>query len=157
MVLTIIAIAIILLFAINGAKKGLIDGIVHLISYIVAIAVIFIIAKGIGNFLQKSYINVIVALILLVSIRIIDRVLKLITDSLELAAKLPVLNFTNHVLGFAFGTIRGLLFTWILFLLVGYFNIENVNNWISAQVGQNILISTIYKTNMIVPLLLMIQ
>lgn len=156
-ILAIILGIIILLYCINGCRKGLIDGINHIIAFALGILVISILIKGIGNFIQKSYLNVLIALILLVVIRIINRILKLIVDSLELASKLPIVNAANHVFGIAIGFIRALCFCWIIFILIGYVGVPFVNEWIQAQVSQNIFVSVIYKTNIFVRLLLMIQ
>ena len=155
--LTIIIGIIIILYLINGARTGLVDEVVHIISTILGLLVIFILAKGIGNFVQKSYENVLIALILLVVIRIINRIIKLITDSLELASKLPVINWMNHLLGAILGIFRACCLIWILFIVFGVINFMNINEWIQTQVAQNIILSTIYKTNIFVPLLKMLQ
>ena len=155
--LTIIAAVILIWFAILGIKKGFVEGLGTILSYIIAIMVIYIVVKGIGNFAQKSYLNVLIALILLVAIRIINRVIKLIIDSLKLAVKLPIVSWLNHLLGIILGLFRGCLLIWLLFIIIGYFNIIGINAWIVDQVTQNVFLTTIYKTNLFVTLLKLIQ
>ena len=148
---------IVILYCIEGVRKGLVDGIVHVVSNILGIFVIVVIAKGVGNFLQGSYVNVLIALILLVAIRIINKVLKLILDSLKLASKLPIVSWANHVVGILLGFVRAIMFVWIVFILFGYFHIPYVSDWIIDQVSQSVILTLIYKTNLFVPLLLSLQ
>lgn len=155
-ILSIIVAAILIFFAVKGIKKGFIEGLGTIISYILAILVIYIIAKAIGNFAQKSYLNVLIALILLMAVRIFNRIIKLILDSLKIASKLPIVNWLNHLLGVLLGLFRGCLFIWILFIIIGYFKFAGMNDWLLNQVSQNVFITTIYKTNIFVQLLKLI-
>lgn len=156
-ILTGIVGLILVLFCIDGVKKGLVDGLVHLASYILGVIVIVVLVKGVGNFLQGSYLNVLIALILLVAVRLINRVIKLILDSLKIASKLPIVSWANHLLGIILGMIRGILIIWFLFILIGYFDFFHVNTWIMDQVSQSVFLTSIYKTNLFVPLLLSLQ
>ena len=153
-ILTGIVLLILLLYCIIGIKQGLIDGIRHIISYVLGIIVLFVIAKGIGNFAQKSYINVLLALILLAAIRVIDHLLKLLIDSVALVSKLPILNSVNHLTGIAVGLFRGLCLIWILFLAVGYFDLEIASEWINAQVESSVFLQIVYYSNLIAKILL---
>ena len=146
-----------ILYCVEGIRKGLVDGLVHIVSNILGLIVIVVIAKGVGNFLQGSYLNVIIALILLFAISIINKVLKLILDSLKIASKLPVVSWVNHLVGIVLGFVRALMFVWFVFILFGYIQVPVISDWIMTQVSQSEFLTVIYKTNLFVPFLLSLQ
>ena len=69
--LFVIVVCILAVGTVWGWKRGLLESIIRIISCILGILVIVVVAKGIGSFIQKSYVQVIMALILLILIRYI--------------------------------------------------------------------------------------
>ena len=63
---------------------------VRITSYVIGIIVLIVLVKGIGSFIQGSILNVLMALILLVVIRLLHRIIKLLLDSCRLVSRLPV-------------------------------------------------------------------
>lgn len=149
-ILLIIVIILLICFGIAGFKEGLVSGITSIVSYTIGIIVLSIMIKAIGNIAQKSWLNVIVALILLMIIRIIHKVLKLVLDSAKLVSKLPIINWVDKFAGTFIGIIRGLLVIWMLLLLLRFTDMSNINEFVVQQVNDNSLLQIIYHSNIIV-------
>ena len=69
-ILWIVVVVSMLIGAIKGFKRGLVESVMRLLTSLLGIVVLVVLAKGIGNFLQKSYVNVLMALILLMILNI---------------------------------------------------------------------------------------
>ena len=152
-ILFIIVLILLICFGVAGFKEGLVDGLTNIVSYIIGIMVLIIMVKAVGNIAQKSWINVVVALILLTVIRIIHKVLKLVLDSAKLVSNLPVIKWVDKFTGTFIGILRGLLIIWLLLLLFRFSDIFNINDFIMKQVNENTLLKIIYHSNILVKLL----
>lgn len=152
-ILWIIVVVSLVIGAITGFKRGLVEGLMRLVTSLLGIVVLVILAKGIGNFLQGSYINVLMALILLAVLRIFHRVGKLILDSCKLVSKLPVIHSLDKLAGMVLGIIEVLVFIWLVFLFVGVMNPFGLYDLVMTQVKESILLSILYKTNGLILLL----
>ncbi len=142
-----------LIGGIIGFKRGLIEGIMRLVTTLVGIIVLAILAKGIGNFLQGSYINVLMALILLAVLRIFHRIGKLILDSCKLVSKLPVIHSLDKMAGMILGFVEVMVFIWLVFLFVGVMNPFGIQEWFMEQVNQSVFLSLLYETNALILIL----
>ena len=89
----IIAVLLLATGAVKGFRKGLVEGVVRITSYVIGIIVLIVLVKGIGSFIQGSILNVLMALILLVVIRLLHRIIKLLLDSCRLVSRLPVVKW----------------------------------------------------------------
>ena len=118
----IIAVAFLLISAITGFKRGLVESTMRLVTSILGIIVLVVLAKGVGSFIQGSYINVLMALILLTVLHILHRLGKLILDSCKLVSKLPVIHSLDKIAGIFLGLAEAILFIWLVFLFVGVMN-----------------------------------
>ena len=150
MSINIVWIIVIVSMLIGGAvgfKRGLIEGIMRLVTTLLGIIVLVILAKGIGNFLQGSYINVLMAFILLAVLRIFHRIGKLILDSCKLVSKLPVIHSLDKVAGMILGFVEAIIFIWLVFLFVAVMNPFGIQEWLMEQVNQSVFLSLLYKTN----------
>lgn len=155
-ILTGAVIIILIWYGINGFQKGLVEGIRHLVSWGIGFAVLYVMLKGVGNFIEGSFVNVLIALMLLLIIHIIDRVLKLIMDSIKLVSRLPVIHGTDKLAGVVLGVVRGLCVIWILFIIVGFLESSELTVWIQQQVSGNDFLKLVYHSNVIVRALLYI-
>lgn len=146
-ILWIIIVAAIVLGTITGFKRGLVEGIMRLVTSVLGIVVLVILAKGIGNFLQGSYVNVLMALILLAVLRLCHRIGKLILDSCRLISKLPVIHVLDKIAGMLLGLAEVILFVWLVFLIVGVVNPFGIQEWFLEQIEQSVFLSILYKAN----------
>lgn len=149
----IITVLLLITGAVKGFRKGLVEGVIRITSYAIGIVVLIILAKGIGSFIQGSVLNVLMALILLVVIRLLHRIIKLLLDSCRLVSRLPVVKWLDRLGGTLLGIAQMVCLIWALFILLGYFDILHLNGWILEMVNQSRLLGLLYHTNYIIRLM----
>lgn len=152
-ILWIVVVVSMLIGAIKGFKRGLVESVVRLVSSLLGIAVLVVLAKGVGNFLQKSYVNVLMALILLVILNIFHKIGNLILNSCKLVSRLPVIHSLDKIAGIIIGLAEVVVFIWIVFVFVGVMNPFGIQDWIVEQVNESMLLTILYKTNGFIMLL----
>ena len=121
-ILFIIVVVILGVGTIWGWKRGLLESVIRIISCVLGVLVLIVLAKGIGSFIQKSYVQVIMALVLLVAIRMIHRIMKFLTDTFKLVRAIPVGKLADKLAGAVLGLVEAVLIIWLGFLLVGIFD-----------------------------------
>ena len=142
-ILFIIVIAILGIGVIWGWKRGFLESVIRIISCILGILVLIVVAKGIGSFMQKSYVQVVMAFALLAAIRLIHKIMRFLTDSFKLVRAIPIGKLADKFAGAALGLAESVLIVWLGFLLLGVFDTLGLNAWVLEQVEQ-----TGYHTNM---------
>ena len=149
----IIAVVFLLISAITGFKRGLVESTMRLVASILGIIVLVVLGKGVGRFIQGSYINLLMALILLTVLHILHRLGKLILDSCKLVSKLPVIHSLDKIAGIFLGLAEAILFIWLVFLFVGVMNPFGIQEWLMEQVQESTLLTILYRTNYLIMLL----
>lgn len=152
-VLLIIVVLILAVGTVWGWKRGLLESIIRIISYILGILVIVVIAKGIGSFMHKSYVQVIMALLLLVLIQVIHKVVKFLSDTFKLVRAIPVGKLVDKLAGAVLGLAEALFVVWLVFLLIGVFDVMDINAWVVDQVAKSHFLTVIYYSNYLIELL----
>ena len=152
-ILFVIVVFILLTGAVWGWKRGLLEGVIRIISCILGILVIVILAKGIGSFIQKSYVQVLMALILLVLIQVISKIVKFMTDTFKLVRAIPIGKLADKLAGAVFGLAESVFVIWLIFLLIGVFDVMDLKTWVIQQVGQSRFLTLIYYSNYLIELL----
>ncbi len=152
-ILFVIVVAVLAVGTLWGWQRGLLEGIIRIVSGILGVIVLVIVAKGAGNFMQGSYGGVVMALILLAAIRMIYRIVRLVTDSLKLVRALPVGRLADKIAGAALGLVESVAVIWLAFILIGSFDWFHLNTWIQEQVAESKLLTLLYFSNYIVVLL----
>lgn len=152
-ILFIIVVLTLVTGAVLGWKRGLLESIIRIISCILGILVIIVIAKGIGSFIQKSYVQVIMALVLLVLIQVIHRIMKFLTDTFKLVRAIPVGKLADKLAGTVLGGAEAIFIIWLVFLLIGVFDETGFNTWIIEQVGRSRFLTMIYYSNYLIEVL----
>lgn len=152
-ILFIIVVLMLVIGAVWGWKRGLLESIIRIISCILGILVIVVIAKGIGSFVQKSYVQVIMALVLLVMIQVIHRIVKFLTDTFKLVRAIPVGKLADKLAGAVLGLAEAIFVIWLVFLLIGVFDVADLNAWVIQQVEKSRFLTMIYYSNYLIELL----
>lgn len=152
-IILVMVIVFLLIGGFTGFKRGLVEGVMRLVTTLLGIVVLVILAKGIGNFLQGSYINVAMALILLAVLQIFHKIGKLILDSCKLVTKLPVISGIDKVAGMVLGLAEVVIFIWIAFLFVGIVNPFGIQEVFMEQINQSTFLTLLYKVNGLILLL----
>lgn len=136
-----------------GWKRGLLESVIRIISCILGILVVVVVAKGIGSFMQKRYMQVIMALALLVLIQVIHKVVRFLTETFKLVRAIPVGKLADKLAGAVLGLAESVFVIWLVFLLVGVFDVMDLNKWVTAQVEQSRFLTLIYYSNYLIELL----
>lgn len=152
-ILLVVVVLILAAGAVWGWKRGLLEGVIRIISCILGILVLVVLAKGVGSFMQKSYVKVVMALVLLLAIRIIHKIVKFLIDTFKLVRAIPVGKLADKLAGTALGLAEAVFVIWLLFLLIGVFDIMGLNTWVMEQVGQSRFLTIIYYSNYLIELL----
>ena len=152
-VLFAIVVLILAAGAVWGWKRGLLESVIRIISCVLGILVIVVVAKGVGNFIQKSYVQVIMALILLLLIRFIHKIVKFLTDTFKLVRAIPVGKLADKFAGTVLGLAEAVFAIWLAFLLIGVFDVMGINAWMMKQVQQSRFLTMIYYSNYLIELL----
>lgn len=156
MEINILLVAVVLTLIIGtvwGWKRGFLEGIIRIISCVLGILVVIVMAKGIGSFLQKSYVQVIMALILLLAIRLIHKVIKFLTDTFKLVRAIPIGKVADKLAGAVLGFVETVFIVWLVFLLIGIFELQNFNIWVVEQVERSQFLTMLYYSNYLIELL----
>jgi len=151
--LLIIVVLILAIGAVWGWKRGLLESVIRIISCILGILVVVVVAKGVGSLVQKSYIQVIMAFILLLAIRIIHKIVKFLTDTFKLVRAIPIGKLADKLSGAVLGVAEAVIVIWLFFLLIGVFDVAGLNTWVVEQVEQNQFLTMIYYSNYLIELL----
>lgn len=151
--LFIIVAAVMAAGAVWGWKRGLLEGLIRIISCILGILVLVVAAKGVGSFIQGSIMSVIIAIFLLVIIRLIHKLVKFLLDTFKLVRAIPVGKFADKLAGTALGAVEAVFIIWLAFLLIGSFDLFGLNQWILEQVAQSRFLKIIYYSNYLVAFL----
>ena len=152
-ILFIIVIAILGIGVIWGWKRGFLESVIRIISCILGILVLIVVAKGIGSFMQKSYVQVVMAFALLAAIRLIHKIMRFLTDSFKLVRAIPIGKLADKFAGAALGLAESVLIVWLGFLLLGVFDTLGLNAWGLEQVEQSRFLTIMYHSNYLIALL----
>lgn len=152
-ILFIIVIAILGIGVIWGWKRGFLESVIRIISCILGIIVLIVVAKGIGSFMQKSYVQVVMAFALLAAIRLIHKIMRFLTDSFKLVRAIPIGKLADKFAGAALGLAESVLIVWLGFLLLGVFDTLGLNAWVLEQVEQSRFLTIMYHSNYLIALL----
>lgn len=136
-----------------GWKRGLLESVIRIVSCILGILVLVVMAKGVGSFLQRSYVKVIMALLLLLAIRMIYRLMRFLTDTFRLVRAIPVGKLADKLAGAVLGLVEAIFAVWLCFLLIGVFDVMNLNAWVLQQVEQSRFLTVLYNSNYLIELL----
>ena len=151
--INILFVVVVMVFGLGtiwGWKRGLLESVIRILSCILGILVLIVVAKGIGSFLQKSYVKVIMALLLLLAIRMIYRLMRFLMDTFRLVRAIPVGKLADKLAGAVLGFIEAVFIVWLCFLLIGVFDIMNLNTWILQQVERSHFLTTLYYSNYLI-------
>lgn len=152
-ILFIIVAASLVLGAVWGWKRGFLEGVIRIISCILGIIVLVIVAKGIGSFIQGSILSVLIAILLLIVIRLIHKVIKFLIDTFKLVRAIPMGKFADKLAGAALGVVETVFVIWLVYLLIGSFDLFGLHQWVLAQTAQSKFLTIIYSSNYLVALL----
>ncbi len=153
-IILIAAIIILLIGAIFGWRRGLLEGLIRIVSCILGTLVLVVVVKGIGSFMQGSYVSVIIAILLLIFIRLIHKLVKFLLNTFKLVRALPFGRFADKLLGALLGVVEAVFVLWLAFLLIGSIDaLGALDELVMDGVGRSSLLALLYNSNYLVVLL----
>lgn len=152
-ILSVIIAAALVAGVVWGWKRGLIEGIVRIISSILGIVVLLVVAQGIYRYTKGGIGSVIITLLLLGIIGVIQKIVKFITSAFRLVKAIPFGKLADKLAGAVFGVAEALCIIWVAFILIGSFDLFGLKQWLLEQVAQSGFLQIIYNTNYLIVLL----
>lgn len=149
-ILSVIIAAALVAGVVWGWKRGLIEGIVRIISSILGIVVLLVVAQGIYRYTKGGIGSVIITLLLLGIIGVIQKIVKFITSTFRLVKAIPFGKLADKLAGAAFGVAEILCIIWVVFFLIGSFDLFGLKQWLLEQVEQSRFLHIIYYTNYLI-------
>ena len=104
----------------------------------------------IGAYLANMIIN---ALAYLISFLIIWTLLRMLLMAMDIVTKLPLLRGLNKLAGGVLGLVQGIVFVWIIFLLVSVLCNGNLGKQFFALIHENPFLLFLYNQNVIMKIL----
>ena len=104
----------------------------------------------IGAYLANMIIN---ALAYLISFLIIWTLLRMLLMAMDIVTKLPLLHGLNKLAGGVLGFVQGIVFVWIIFLLVSVLCNGNLGKQFFALIHENPFLLFLYNQNVIMKIL----
>lgn len=152
--LLISVIAILVIFSLGGMKAGFVKTVFRLVMNLLAWVIGVMITPHISSFLFKDILSgsgqlvnhIIVFIVIFVLLNIVFLV---ISKSLDIIAKLPILKTMNRLLGFATGFLEGILILWIMFAIVWVLKETTFGESILLLIEQNPFLTFLYQNNLV--------
>lgn len=138
-----------LIKVIDGYKKGMVKEIVSLVSLIVMCVVILLVGVGLHSYMEKEFVGVLLAVLLLAVLGIVHHALKLVFFSAKLISKLPVIHWADKVLGMVVGGLEPVLLLWTVYTFIMYFGLGSIGSLILEYSRDNGILTWMYENNML--------
>ena len=152
-ILFIVIAAALVVGAIGGWKRGLIEEIIRIISGILGVIVLLAIAQGIYKYTKGNMVSIVITILILIIVGIIQKFVKFITNTFQLVKAIPIGKLADKAAGAVFGAVEVLCFVWVMFILIGSFDLFGRKQWLLEQVAQSGFLQIIYNTNYLIVLL----
>ena len=108
-------------------------------------------AEYLVSYLSAAIVQIIVYLISFVLALIL---MKIILNVLDLFAKLPILGGINRLGGFMLGSVCGLLYLWIFFLIITIFSGTELGGYLLREVAGDKFLDYLYENNLLMRFLM---
>lgn len=132
---------------VDGYKKGMVKEIISLISLIVVCAVAALIASGLNSYWDKNYVNVVVAVILLIIVGIVQHLLGVVFFSAKVLSKLPIVSWLNKLLGMVFGVLETVLILWTIYSFIMFMDMGIIGQQLLIYTQDSPFLTWIYENN----------
>lgn len=132
---------------VDGYKKGMVKEIISLVSLIVVCAVVALIVRGLDSYWDKNYVNVIVAVVLLIIVGIVHHILGVVFFSAKVISKLPIVSWLNKLLGMVFGVLETVLILWTIYTFIMFMDMGMIGQQILLYTQESPVLTWIYEHN----------
>ncbi len=95
--------------------------------------------------------NILNLIAFLISVILVQLILRIIFHALNLAANLPVLRVINRLGGLALGLVQALIVLWVVFLILSMLSGTSVGMQITELIEKSQVLSALYNGNLFLP------
>lgn len=143
-----IAVIIVLLWKIaEGYKRGMVKEIISFISLIVLCIVAALIVNGMQSYMEKQFVGVVIAVLLLCVVGIVHHLLGVVFFSAKLISKLPVIHGADKLLGMVAGVLETVLILWTVYLFVMKSGLGMLGQQILVYTEESPILLWLYRYN----------
>lgn len=100
----------------------------------------------ISNYLTRTMINAVVFIFVFFAIKI---GLMVLSKTLDLISKLPILNGLNKTAGLIAGLLHGTIIIWIGCIIINIFISTSLGQYMYGQISSSVILSLIYNNNLL--------
>lgn len=119
-ILEVIAVIVLVAFAVDGFRTGLIRTAYSIIKMVIGSALAWIVCMSVMGSLPSAFRYVIPAAFVVIY-GVIIGILGSVTRLLNLIDKIPIARNINSIAGIIAGMLRGIIAVWLIFFIAGYF------------------------------------
>lgn len=152
-ILLIIVAILMICKMVDGYKKGMVKEIISFVSLIILCVVLALLANGVSSYFDKKYVNVVLAVILLVVIGVVHHLLGVLFFSAKMVVKLPIVNWVDKLLGIVVGMLEIILILWTVYTFVMFMDLGMIGNQIVEYTKESNILLWFYDNNYLAYLL----
>lgn len=152
-ILLIIVAILMICKMVDGYKKGMVKEIISFVSLIILCVVLALLANGVSSYFDKKYVNVVLAVILLVVIGVVHHLLGVLFFSARMVVKLPIVNWVDKLLGIVVGMLEIILILWTVYTFVMFMDLGMIGNQIVEYTKESNILLWFYDNNYLAYLL----
>ena len=146
----IIVLAIIVLSAVHGFRKGMTKEVTNLISWTVTLFVMSLIIMLYTSLKSDEVGNSIYSIIILVAVILIYGVVKIFLKSAKILSGLPIFKTVDRLLGIIVGIAEGFLLVWLLYVINEGGALGEFGEMMRTDTARSEILSYIYKYNYLI-------
>ena len=152
-ILLIIVAILMICKMVDGYKKGMVKEIISFVSLFILCVVLALLANGVSSYFDKKYVNVVLAVILLVVIGVVHHLLGVLFFSAKMVVKLPIVNWVDKLLGIVVGMLEIILILWTVYTFVMFMDLGMIGNQIVEYTKESNILLWFYDNNYLAYLL----
>ncbi len=145
---TLILVIFFLLFmAIKGYKCGLMSELTSFLAVVIGIGLIGLVIYTARQIKDQNYMFLVIALVVFVIVMFLIKAGKVVLVPMRLVSKLALVKFLNKALGIAIGFFKGVLYTWIILLLISAMEGTAVARYVASNVARSEFLLLLTQNN----------
>ena len=148
-ILLIIVLIFMIIKIADGYKKGMVKEIISFVSLIVMCIVVLLLGIGLHSYMEKEFVGVLIAVLLLAVLGIAHHALKLVFFSAKLISKLPVIHSADKLLGMLVGALETVLILWTVYTFIMYYGMGIIGSLIIEYSRDSKVLTWLYENNML--------
>lgn len=130
-----------------GYMNGFVNQVASLAAVAVGVIGMIIFTRVAGDVMAEEFGGAVLAIVFLLLFTLIVQLIKIVFKAIDLFAKLPIINGFNKMLGSLLGIVEGLVVVWIIYILIGKYDIADRSLEMLAQIQENEFTSILYNYN----------